>query len=150
MKNQYLRHGHVSEGKFRAVLKCFAHAVPARAAARWCGVNKNTAPRLDGLLRLRLVVPAAAEAQPSVSGLVEMEECYFGPRRVRGQRGRGAGRKIPVIGWLKRAGKVFPQIVRNGSKTELRTCSKSFQQNCQESQVNELQAGMELAFAILP
>jgi transposase len=54
-----------------------------------------------------------------VGGIVEIDERYFGPRRVRGKRGRGAGRKIPVIGLLKRAGKVFAQIVPNCSKTEL-------------------------------
>jgi hypothetical protein len=40
-------------------------------------------------------------------------------RRVRGKRGRGAGRKVTVIGLLKRADKVFVQIVPNRSKKEL-------------------------------
>jgi transposase-like protein len=84
-----------------------------------CGVNKNTTHRLYGLLRQRVVVLAQAEARPFVGGIVEIDESYFGPRRVRGKRGRGAGRKVPVIGLLKRAGKVFVQIVPNCSKTEL-------------------------------
>jgi transposase-like protein len=60
-----------------------------------------------------------AAASPFTCGIVEIDESYFGPRRVRGRRGRGAGRKIPVIGRLKRAGKVFTQIVSHCSKTEL-------------------------------
>jgi transposase-like protein len=114
-----MHRAHVLERDFRAVLKCFAGDVPALTAARLCGVNKNTAHRLYGLLRGRVVALAAAEARPFVGGIVEVDESYFGPRRVRGQRGRGAGRKIPVIGLLKRAGKVFAQIVPNCSKTEL-------------------------------
>ena len=119
MKNKYLRHGHVSEGEFRRVVQCFAQDVSALTAARLCGVNKNTTHRLYTLLRQRVVALAAAEAQPFVGGSVEMDERYLGPRRVRGQRGRGAARKIPVMGRLKRAGKVFTQIVKNGSKNEL-------------------------------
>ncbi len=66
-----------------------------------------------------MVALAEAEARPFVGGLVAVDESYFGPRRVRGKRGRGAGRKIPVIGLLKREGKVFAQIVPHCSKTEL-------------------------------
>jgi transposase len=104
---------------FRAVLRCFSHDLPSLTAAKMCGVNKNTAHRLYGLLRQRVVALAEAEAKPFTSGIVEIDESYFGPRRVRGRRGRGAGRKIPVIGLLKRAGKVFTQIVANCSQTEL-------------------------------
>lgn len=119
MRNKYLKRARVLERDFRAVLRCFAHDVPALTAAKMCGVNKNTTHRLYGLLRQRIVGLAAAAARPFVGGIVEIDESYFGPRRVRGRRGRGAAKKIPVIGLLKRAGKVFTQIVQNCSKTEL-------------------------------
>ena len=119
MRNKYLRRAHVLERDFRVVLRCFAHDVPAWTAAKMCGVHKNTAHRLYGLLRRRVGALTQAEARPFVGGIVEMDERYFGPRRVRGKRGRGAGRKVPVIGLLKRAGKGFVQIVPNCSKTEL-------------------------------
>jgi len=119
MRNKYLKRAHVSERDFRAVLKHFAHDLPALTAAKICGVNKNTTHRIYGLLRQRVVALAAAAAKPFTRGIVEIDESYFGPRRVRGRRGRGAGRKIPVIGLLKRAGKVFTQVVLNCSKTEL-------------------------------
>ena len=119
MRNKYLRRARVLERDFRAVLRCFANDLPALTAAKMCGVNKNTTHRLYGLLRLRVVALAESEAQPFVGGIVEIDESYFGPRRVRGRRGRGAAKKIPVIGLLKRAGKVFTQIVPNCSKIEL-------------------------------
>ena len=53
---------------------------------------------------------ALEEARP-LAGEVEIDESYFGARRVRGKRGRGAGGKTPVIGLLKRGGKVFTEIV---------------------------------------
>ena len=54
-----------------------------------------------------------------MAGEVEVDESYFGARRVRGKRGRGASGKTPVIGLLKRGGKVFTQIVENCSKQAL-------------------------------
>jgi transposase-like protein len=92
--------------------------VGALTASKLSGVNKNTTHRIYGLLRQRVVSLAEAEATP-LSGSVEVDESYFGPRRVRGLRGRGAGRKIPVIGLLKRGGKVFCSPVMNCSKAEL-------------------------------
>lgn len=61
---------------------------------------------------------AVKEAGP-LAGEIEVDESYFGARRVRGKRGRGASGKIPVIGLLKRGGKVFTQIVENCSKQAL-------------------------------
>ena len=48
-----------------------------------------------------------------------MEEPYFGPRRVRGRRGRGAGRKTIVFGLLKREGRVYTEVVPDRKKATL-------------------------------
>jgi len=61
---------------------------------------------------------AIDDAKP-FTGEVEIDESYFGPRRVRGRRGRGAARKTPVIGLLKRGGSVFTGVVKNCSRAEL-------------------------------
>ena len=119
MRNKYAVGAHVSAADFRGLLRLWAADVPALGAARVCGLNKNTVHRFYEQLRLRVVALAEAEADPFRQGIIEIDESYFGPRRVRGQRGRGAARKIPVIGLLKREGKVFTQIVPNCSKTEL-------------------------------
>ena len=52
-------------------------------------------------------------------GEFELDESYFGARRVRGKRGRGAAGKTPVFGLLKRKGKEFVTIVPNCSREEL-------------------------------
>ncbi len=54
-----------------------------------------------------------------ISGEVELDESYFGARRVRGKCGRGASGKIPVFGLLKRDGHVCVKIVENYSKKQL-------------------------------
>ena len=49
----------------------------------------------------------------------ELDESYFGAKRVRSKRGRGASKKIPVFGMLKRDSKIYTQIVKNASTKEL-------------------------------
>ena len=49
----------------------------------------------------------------------ELDELYFGARRVRRKRGRGAAGKTPVFGLLKRGEKVFVTIVPDCSKESL-------------------------------
>ena len=53
------------------------------------------------------------------SGEIKIDESYFGSERVRGEGGRGAVNKTPVFGMLKRDGKVYTQIVKNCSASEL-------------------------------
>lgn len=55
----------------------------------------------------------------SSKGEFELDESYFGAKRVRGKRGRGAAGKTPVFGLLKRNGNVYVQIVKNCSKEQL-------------------------------
>ena len=52
-------------------------------------------------------------------GEIELDENYFGAKRVKGKRGRGARGKTPVLGMLKRDGNVYTQIVKNCSKSVL-------------------------------
>jgi transposase-like protein len=59
-----------------------------------------------------------AEQQKEL-GEFELDGSYFGAKRVRGKRGRGAAGKTPVFGLLKRDGKVFVTIVPNCSRDEL-------------------------------
>jgi transposase len=65
---------------------------------------------------------------PFVNGEIELDESYFGARRVRGVRVRGAKGKIAVFGILKRGDKVYIQIVKNCSMSELMPIIKGISQ----------------------
>ena len=54
-----------------------------------------------------------------------MDESYFGARRVRGKKGRGAYGKTIVFGLKKRKGNVYTQVIRNYSKTEILSLIRS-------------------------
>lgn len=85
--------------------------------AQLTGLNRNTVNRL--LARIRLRMAEACSVQRQFAGIVEVDESYFGPRRVRGKAGRGAGRKTPVFDIFKRHGKVYAEIVPDCSNAVL-------------------------------
>lgn len=118
MENKYLKRSHISEAKFRQVVRLFCEDMTATQITSLTGLNRNTVNRI--LTHIRMVIAAYCNATSPLSGEVEIDESYFGPRRVRGVRGRGAGRKVIVFGLLKRNGKVYTQIVPNVSRETLK------------------------------
>ena len=118
MKNKYLGRARISERKFREVLKFYGADLPALTTAELTRLNYRTVHRIYSLLRERVVEIALSEVKP-FAGDIEVDESYFGARRVRGKRGRGAGGKIPVLGLHKRGDRVFVSVVQNCSKQEL-------------------------------
>jgi len=117
MKNRYLRHTHISQRKFRQILNCFCHDYTASVTAQVTGVSRNSINNLYAKFRTRIL--ALSQTNSNLDGEVEVDESYFGARRVRGKRGRGAKGKVPVVGLLKRHGKVYTQIIPNCTKSEL-------------------------------
>jgi transposase-like protein len=70
-------------------------------------------------LKIRRRLAAICDAQPLLEGTVEVDESYFGPHRIKGKRGRGAGEKTIVFGILKRGDRVWTQIVPDAKKRTL-------------------------------
>lgn len=118
MLNKYYKSSKLSERKFREVLKFFSLDIPALKTAELIHLNKNTTHGIYNKLRNRLAKLSIEENEP-FNGEIEVDESYFGARRVRGKRGRGARGKVPVVGLLKRSGKVYTKVVSNCSKEEL-------------------------------
>jgi transposase-like protein len=118
VKNKYAKRTHISERQFRGLLRHFAVDLSALTSSKLTGLAYATTHRFYVLLRARLITLALAEARP-FAGEVEIDESYFGPRRVRGKRGRGAGGKIPVVGLHKRGHHVFVSVVKNCSREQL-------------------------------
>jgi transposase len=73
--------------------------------------------RYFGAIRFRIVELSQLEGK--FSGEIEVYESYFGAKRIRGKRGRGARGKIPVVGVLKRGGKVYTKVVKNCSREQI-------------------------------
>jgi transposase-like protein len=115
--NRYARHAHLSETHFRRLLRLFALDLEATKVAALTGLNRNTVNRYFQLLRVRIA--AHCERAAPLGGTVEVDESYFGPHRVRGKAGRGAGKKTIVFGILKRNGQVYTEIIPNVKKATI-------------------------------
>ena len=71
------------------------------------------------MLHIRERIAEECAIESPLSGEVEVDESFFGARRVKGKRGRGAGGKTIVFGLLKGNGKVYTKIVPNCSRATL-------------------------------
>lgn len=117
MKNKYCNHSRISEIKFRKILDCFSKDLDTYLTAGISGVSRQSISVVFQKIREEIVT--WLENEQSFSGDVEVDESYFGARRVRGKRGRGAGGKILVLGILKRGGKVYTQIIPRATKKNI-------------------------------
>ncbi len=117
-QNRYYRRAHISERKFRQLVRYFAMDFSATDTAQLTGLTRKSVTVIFLKIRQR-IAQACERASPLSSGEVEVDECYFGARRVRGKRGRGASGKTPVFGLLKRNGKVYTEVVPDCSKATL-------------------------------
>ena len=107
----------LSEYNIKKIMKCFCVDIDASKTAEILGINRNTINRYFNLFRKKIAA-ASYQTQPFL-GEFELDESYFGAKRVRGKRGRGAAGKTPVFGLLKRDGNVYVEIVENCSKEKL-------------------------------
>ncbi len=67
-------------------------------------LNLNTVNRFFCFFRKRIVETCSAESVLD-EGEIELDESYFGAKRIRDKQGCDANGKVPVFGMLKRLGK---------------------------------------------
>ena len=117
MENKYIHRSKISEAKFRQVVKLFSLDLTATQITQIVGLNPKTVDVLINKIRMRILFMSTSG--DSTNGTFEADESYFGPRRVKGKRGRGAGSKTIVFGLYKRNGKVYTEIVPDVKKATL-------------------------------
>ena len=105
-KNKYVKHAHISEAKFRQIILLFSEDLSATQISHLTKVSRPTVNKYLTAIRLRILELSLLQSDPLV-GQIEVDESYFGARRVRGKRGRGARGKTIVFGLFKRASKVI-------------------------------------------
>ena len=118
MSNKYQKRSRISDKKYREIIHYFCEDLTATQIANLTGLNRKT---INGVMNhLRRCIALYCDGISPLSGEIEIDESYFGPHRVRGRRGRGAGKKIIVFGLLKRGDKVYTQVVKNASRDVLK------------------------------
>jgi transposase-like protein len=116
-KNRYYRRSKISEAKFQQIVRLFAMDLTATDAKQLTGLSVRSTNTIFQRIRCRMAEFCAT--QPPFQGELDADESYFGPKRIRGKRGRWAGAKTIVFGSLKRGSSVYTEIVPNASKATL-------------------------------
>ncbi len=107
----------ISRKKFRQILRYFALDLTASQITILTALNRNTVNRYLTLIRRSIALHC--ESESPFTGEIELDESYFGAKRIRGKRGRGAYGKTIVFGIYKRNGCVYTEIVPNCSRRTL-------------------------------
>jgi transposase len=114
MKNRYKKRSHISELKFKKLLKSFCLDLNASQISELLTINRNTVNKY--LTEIRVRIAKICEQQFSFKGVIEVDESYFGDKRQKGKRGRGSYGKTIVFGINKRNGFVYTEIIPDVSR----------------------------------
>jgi len=117
MRNKYVKRSRISDKKFRQLVKLFSLDLDAVQISELSHLNRNTINRYLKVLRTRIA--EFCEVESPFNGEIEIDESYFGAKRVKGKRGRGASGKTIVFGIFKRNGKVYTEIVPDARRKTL-------------------------------
>ena len=123
IKNKYVIRSRISEAKFRQIILLFSEDLSATQISNLTHLSRQTINKYLTAIRLRILDLSLLQSDPLV-GQIEVDESYFGARRVRGKRGRGARGKTIVFGLLKRGDQVYTEIVPNCKSATLQRIIK--------------------------
>ncbi len=118
-KNKYIRKSKISEAKFREIVRYFAADLSATQLSILSGISRNSVNKYLKHIRKIIYTYCMLDSPFNMLGDVELDESYFGAKRVRGMKGRGAYGKTIVFGLLKRGGNVYTEIVPNCKSSTL-------------------------------
>ena len=80
------------------LLRCFSLDIEATKIAQLTGLNLNTVSKY--LVLVRKIIAEECEIESPFSGDIEVDESFFGARRVKGKKGRGVSGKLSSSGCL--------------------------------------------------
>jgi transposase len=88
MHNKYLYRSRISEAKFKEIIKLFSVDLNATQISKLTNLSRNSINKI--LYALRIRIAGLCEIETPFKGEIEVDESFFGARRQKGKRGRGA------------------------------------------------------------
>ena len=82
MKNKYIIRSRISEKKFREILKYFTEDIEASKISNLTKISEVTLCKI--FREIRILMSQECENISKFSGEIEIDESYFGAKRVRG------------------------------------------------------------------
>jgi transposase len=95
-RNRYIFRSRISEQKFRKILHLFSLGLDGIQISKLTQLNRNTFNRYLFLIRER--ISEYCELGSPLNGEIEVDESYFGAKRIKGKRDQGAtGKNIDFV-----------------------------------------------------
>lgn len=118
-----IKYSKLSDYKIKKIIKCFCSDIDATKTSEILELNRKTINRYFRIFR-EVIFKKQQEDLSLFFGEIELDEAYFGARRLRGinmpqKRGRGTW-KQPVFGVFEREGRVYTELVPNAKSETLR------------------------------
>ena len=118
------KNSRLSRYRIEKIAECFCIDIDATKTALLQKLNRKTVNRYFTAFR-RLIHTHQVSQKDQILGVVEVDESFFGPARVRGRPGprkRGRGTlKQPVFGIYERNGAVYTELVPDCSAKTLQS-----------------------------
>ena len=112
----------LSNFKVAKIIECFCIDIDATKTAQLLGLNRKTVNRYFLVFR-KLIHELQCSEKDQFVGVIEVDESFFGPARLRGRPGprkRGRGTlKQPVFGIYERNGRVYTELITDCSAKTL-------------------------------
>lgn len=103
----------ISRQKYTILFSSDVADISALTASKIADVNRKTADSYFNLFHQVIFKKALQERQYwNLKNGIELDESYFGAKRIRRKRRRGARGKISIVGLLKIGGKVCTKALR--------------------------------------
>ncbi len=87
--------------KINKIILCFVEDITATATAKIVGVNRNTVNRYFNIIREKIFKESLKETEKEI-GTFELDESYFGAKRVRGKKGKRSSWKNTGLWFIKK------------------------------------------------
>jgi transposase len=113
-----IKYAKISTKLIKQILQYFCLELTAVQTAQLLSLNRRTIDRYYHIFREH-IAQYQEDTLLKMSGEIEIDESYFGSRHKGDKRGRSVERKIPVVGILKRNGKVYAQIIPDASRQSI-------------------------------
>ena len=113
-----MKYSKLSNYQIKKILRCFSLELTGTQTAKQLDLNRKTVDRYYQIFRKKIAKHQEKHLR-KLAGDIEIDESYFGARHRGDKRGRSTQAKIPVIGILKRNGKVYAHIIPDASRKTL-------------------------------
>ena len=83
VKNKYVIRSRISEAKFRQIILLFSEDLSVTQISHLTRLSRQTINKYLAAIRLRILELSLLQSAPLLVGQIEVDESYFGTRRVR-------------------------------------------------------------------